>query len=110
VSFNEETNSLKFSNPYSEHALSGIIRYLPDFLILHAPTVNSYKRLKESTINENWNKVGFQRTDCGVNIIEEGKIQKIHFNISGSDVNQYFSLFGIVNSVRYLIINVIRSS
>lgn len=78
------------------------MRYLPDFLIFYAPTVNSYRRLKESNVNDNWNKVGFQRSDCGVNIIEEEKTTKLHFNIPGSDVNQYLCLYGIITSVNII--------
>jgi glutamine synthetase len=80
------------------------MKHIPDFLIFYAPTVNSYKRLKETNLNNNWNKVGYQRSDCGVNIIEEKEISKLHFTIAGSDVNQYFALFSLINSVKIILI------
>jgi glutamine synthetase len=92
-----------FPDINSEYVLSGIVRHLPDLLIFHAPTVNSYKRLKEAYLNNNWNKVGYQQSDCGVNIIEDESVRKLHFNIPGADVNQYFSLYALINSVRMII-------
>jgi glutamine synthetase len=68
--------------------------------MFYAPNVNSYKRLKEPSIGDNWNKIGFNTSDCGVNIIEEENNKKLHFNLAGADVNQYLCIFGILNSVR----------
>jgi glutamine synthetase len=99
----ENSNNASFKDSIGEHALSGIIKHLPDFLILYAPTVNSYKRLKEEQFEENWNKFGYMQDDCGVNIIEEKNIQKILFTLTGSDVNPYFALFGLLTSVSFFI-------
>jgi hypothetical protein len=38
--------------------------------------------------------------DCGVNIIDERNIQKILFTLTGADVNPYFSLYGLLTSVK----------
>ena len=102
----DNSNNASFKDSIGEHALSGIIKQLPDFLIFYAPTVNSYKRLKEEQFEDNWNKFGYMQDDCGVNIIEEKNIQKILFTLTGSDVNPYFALFGLLTSVRYFLLMV----
>jgi glutamine synthetase len=76
------------------------VKNLPDFFIFYAPTVNSYKRLKETNFEEHWNKFGHMRDDCGVNIIDERNTQKILFTLTGADVNPYLSLYSILTSVK----------
>lgn len=82
-----------------ENAISGILKHLNDFMIFYAPTVNAYKRLKEPSLTQNWNKMGRMTESNGVNILTENYTDKVLFMIPGSDANPYFTVFALLTSV-----------
>lgn len=92
-------NSVKFKDPHGEKAISGVLAHLPDFTIFYAPTVNSYKRLKEPRFENSWYKLGYKEDGYAVNVIEEKNVSKLLFSLTGSDVNPYLSLFALLTSV-----------
>lgn len=96
----EKTQSAQFKDTIGENAVSGVLKHLTDFFIFYAPTVNSYKRLKEERFQENWNKLGFMRDDCAVNIIDEKNVSKLLFSLTGADSNPYFSLYSLFTSIK----------
>lgn len=98
--FNSKDESAQFKHGQGEHLISGILKHLPDFFIFYAPTVNSYKRLKEQRFQDNWNKFGFMRDDCAVNIVDEKNVSKLLFSLTGADINPYFALYALVTSIK----------
>lgn len=95
----QQDKLLLFPDLKGENSVSGIVNHIPDFFIFYAPTVNSYKRLKEFNLASNWNKVGYMQDDMGVNLIRENGVDKILFKIPSCDVNTYLNLYALLTSV-----------
>lgn len=77
---------------------AGILKNTLDFACLYGPNNNSYKRFLEEEVLQSWNKMGNNSNIQGVNLVEENKQKKIHFNLPGSDSNPYLVLFSAIKS------------
>lgn len=81
-------------------ALAGVLNYKLDYLVFYAPNANSYKRLYEKDIYNNWNKIGNGNEVKGVNLIHKNNQHQISFVLPGADANPYLVLFSILESIR----------
>jgi glutamine synthetase len=97
----DKDNNNIFSESIGNSAIAGLLKHITDFIIFYAPTVNSYKRLKEPIYN-NWNKFGYMTENNGANLIYENNHKKVLFTIPGADVNIYFTVFAMLTSVIFL--------
>ena len=82
--------------------LAGVLEKLPEFMVLYAPVINSYKRYVEGTwapLNTTW---GMDNRTCSVRIINNGKNAiRIENRVPGSDANFYLVFAGTLASGLY---------
>jgi glutamine synthetase len=72
------------------HFLAGVLECLPEFMVLYAPLINSYKRYIEGTwapLNTTW---GMDNRTCSVRVINNGqRAIRIENRVPGADANFY---------------------
>lgn len=84
------------------HFLAGVLDKLPEFMVLYAPVINSYKRYIEGTwapLNTTW---GMDNRTCAVRIINNGtRAIRIENRVPGSDANSYLVFSAMLASGLY---------
>ncbi len=84
------------------HFLAGVLEKLPEFMVLYAPVINSYKRYVEGTwapLNTTW---GMDNRTCSVRIINNSKSAiRIENRVPGADANFYLVFAGTLASGLY---------
>ena len=74
-----------------ERFLAGLLAHSGDFMVLHAPYANSYRRLRPGSwapTNVTW---GFDNRTCLVRVIGKGQDLRFEFRLPGADVNPYLA-------------------
>ena len=79
---------------------AGILKHTLELSAFYCPNINSYKRLFEPDIHQNWNKLGDNNNLKGINLIQEDGITKISFALPGADSNPYLILMSIIKSAQ----------
>ena len=99
-SFTDSDGSNAFSSPTNDicetamYALGGLEKYLPEFLCLFAPTVNSYTRLVKGAwapIASSW---GIENRTCAIRWIASRGNEHIEHRVPGADGNPYLVAAG----------------
>ena len=82
--------------------LAGVLHMLPEFMVLYAPVINSYKRYIEGTwtpLNTFW---GIDNRTCAVRAITSGKrSMRLENRVPGADANFYLVFAGMLASGLY---------
>ncbi len=82
--------------------LAGVLNKLPEFMVLYAPVINSYKRYIEGTwapLNTTW---GMDNRTCSVRVINNGKRAiRIENRVPGADANFYLVFSAMIASGLY---------
>ena len=81
-----------------ERFLAGLLAFSADFMVLHAPYANSYRRLRPgswSPVNMTW---GFDNRTCLVRVVGEGQDLRFEFRLPGADVNPYLASAALLDS------------
>ena len=87
--FYEETAEANMSS-MQRHAIGGLQRYLPEWIAMVAPTVNSYTRLVKGAWAPTAATWGIENRTAGIRVIPGGvKSQRIECRIGGADGNPY---------------------
>lgn len=80
--------------------LGGCLRWLPELMVLVAPTVNSYKRF----VDGSWapTRVGwsYDNRTAGFRLVGQGQSLRVECRIPGADCNPYLALAGLVAAGR----------
>jgi len=91
-----------------QHYVAGVIRCLPELLVLCAPTVNSYKRLVEGFWAPTRATWGVDNRTCALRVIPGSAAStRLEFRVPGADMNPYLAiaaclaagLYGIENEL-----------
>lgn len=78
---------------HMQHYLAGILHCLPEILPMFAPTVNSYKRLREGTWAPTSVSWGIENRTAAVRVIPgEAKNHRLELRVPGSDSNPYLAM------------------
>jgi glutamine synthetase len=89
-------------SPTMRSFLAGVLYALPDFMVLYAPVINSYKRYIEGTwapLNTTW---GMDNRTCAVRVINNGRrAVRLENRVPGADANFYLVLAAILASGLY---------
>jgi glutamine synthetase len=84
------------------HFLAGVLNKLPEFMVLYAPVINSYKRYIEGTwapLNTTW---GMDNRTCSVRIINNSRRAiRIENRVPGADANFYLVFSAMLASGLY---------
>ncbi len=82
--------------------LAGVLSKLPEFMVLYAPVINSYKRYIEGTwapLNTTW---GMDNRTCSVRIINNSKrAVRLENRVPGADANFYLVFSAMLASGLY---------
>ncbi len=82
--------------------LAGVLSKLPEFMVLYAPVINSYKRYMEGTwapLNTTW---GMDNRTCSVRVINNGRRAiRIENRVPGADANFYLVFSAMLASGLY---------
>ncbi|HLZ62183.1 MAG TPA: glutamine synthetase family protein [Ktedonosporobacter sp.] len=89
-------------SPIMRQFLAGVLEKLPEFMVLYAPVINSYKRYIEGTwapLNTTW---GMDNRTCAVRVINNGRRAiRIENRVPGSDANFYLVFSAMLASGLY---------
>lgn len=97
-SFLDGEGDNRFHDPADEHGMSelqrfavgGLVRYLPELLVLLAPTINSYTRLVPGAWAPTGATWGIENRTAAVRVIPGGpKRQHVECRVPGADTNPY---------------------
>lgn len=103
-SFNDGEASLFFDaaapdtmSETQRHALGGLEAYLPEFLSMVAPTVNSYTRLVKGAWAPTALTWGIENRTAAVRVISgSARYQRLECRVPGADANPYLAAAAIV--------------
>lgn len=76
--------------------IAGVIAHASDFMLLHAPYANSYRRLRKGNftpLNGSW---AWDNRTCLVRLTGKGKSARFEFRLPGADANPYFAYAGLI--------------
>jgi glutamine synthetase len=82
--------------PEARHFIAGMLAYAPDFSILHAPSVNSYHRIRPRSwvpVNATW---GVDNRTVLARLLGNGNDGRVEFRLPGADANPYLSLAAVI--------------
>ena len=71
------------------HAVAGLQTYLPQWIAMLAPTVNSYTRLVKGAWAPTAATWGVENRTAGIRVIPAGSAQRIECRVGGADGNPY---------------------
>lgn len=75
--------------------IAGVLAFSRDFVILHAPYANSYRRFRKGTftpLNCGW---AWDNRSCLVRLTGSGTNARLEFRLPGADANPYFVYAGL---------------
>jgi glutamine synthetase len=78
------------------HFLAGQLACLPDFTLLFAPTVNSYKRLRPGSFAPTRLAWGRDNRTCPIRVVGAGAGLRVEHRVAGGDANPYLAVAAIV--------------
>ena len=76
--------------------LAGLLAYTPELTLMHAPLVNSYKRLVPNSFTPLRSTWGWDNRTAMVRLVPGSDGPRIEFRLPGADVNPYHSYAAII--------------
>jgi glutamine synthetase len=87
--------------PRLGHAVGGLLRYLPEVLVMLAPTVNSYTRLVKGAWAPTAATWGIENRTAAIRVIPgSASSQRIECRVGGADANPYLVACAVAACVR----------
>ncbi|QDP95717.1 glutamine synthetase [Microlunatus elymi] len=72
--------------------IAGVLATMPDFTLLYAPNVNSYKRFADGSFAPTKIGWGYDNRTCAVRLVGDGLSARLENRVPGGDVNPYLAL------------------
>jgi len=72
--------------------VAGVLATMPDFTLLYAPNVNSYKRFAEGSFAPTTIAWGEDNRTCALRLVGRGPSARMENRVPGGDVNPYLAL------------------
>jgi glutamine synthetase len=79
-------------SPLYRHFIAGVLATLPEFTLLYAPNVNSYKRFAAGSFAPTTVAWGRDNRTCAVRLVGNGPSARLENRVPGGDVNPYLSI------------------
>lgn len=76
--------------------VAGQLACLPEFMVLFAPTLNSYKRLRPGSFAPTARAWGRDNRTCPIRVVGSGPSLRFEHRVPGADTNPYLVLAGII--------------
>jgi glutamine synthetase len=87
------------------HFIAGQLACLPDFALLMAPNINSYKRLRPGAFAPTGIAWGRDNRTCPIRVVGDGLSLRIEHRVPGGDANPYLAVAAAVAAGLYGIDN-----
>ncbi len=88
------------------HAIGGVLRLMPGYMAVLAPSVNSYRRFQPDHFVPTQASWGFENRSTAIRIpIGDGASRRIEHRVAGADANPYLALAVILAGMHYGIDN-----
>ncbi|HSV38113.1 MAG TPA: glutamine synthetase family protein [Nocardioidaceae bacterium] len=78
--------------PLYDQFVAGVLATMPDFTLLYAPNINSYKRFAEGSFAPTTIAWGEDNRTCAVRLVGRGAGARMENRVPGGDVNPYLAL------------------
>ncbi len=78
--------------PLYDSFVAGVLATMPDFTLLYAPNVNSYKRFADGSFAPTAIAWGEDNRTCAVRLVGQGPAARMENRVPGGDVNPYLAL------------------
>ncbi len=82
--------------PLYDQFIAGVLATIPDFTLLYAPNINSYKRFADGSFAPTTIAWGLDNRTCAVRLVGHGASARMENRIPGADVNPYLALAAMV--------------
>ena len=82
--------------PLYDRFVAGVLATIPDFTLLYAPNINSYKRFADGSFAPTTIAWGLDNRTCAVRLVGHGASARMENRIPGADVNPYLALAAMV--------------
>jgi glutamine synthetase len=92
-------------SPLMRHFVAGQLACLPDFALLMAPNINSYKRLQPGAFAPTGVTWGRDNRTCPIRVVGDGMSLRIEHRVPGGDANPYLAVAAAVAAGLYGIEN-----
>jgi glutamine synthetase len=89
VFWDDETDA---RTPLYDSFVAGVLATTPDFTLLYAPNVNSYKRFAPGSFAPTAIAWGEDNRTCAVRLVGRGAAARMENRVPGGDVNPYLAL------------------
>jgi glutamine synthetase len=83
-------------SPVTGHALAGLLATLPEFTLLYAPNVNSYKRFQPGSFAPTAVRWGADNRTCAVRVVGHGASLRLENRVPGGDVNPHLAVAAMI--------------
>jgi glutamine synthetase len=84
-----------------EHVLAGLLATLPEFTLLYAPNINSYKRYQPGTFAPTAVRWGHDNRTCALRLVGHGPSLRVENRVPGGDVNPYLASAAMMAAARF---------
>jgi len=75
-----------------DHFVAGVLATMPDFTLLYAPNINSYKRFAAGSFAPTTIAWGEDNRTCALRLVGKGPSARMENRVPGGDVNPYLAL------------------
>lgn len=76
--------------------VAGVLATMPDFTLLYAPNINSYKRFADGSFAPTTIAWGEDNRTCAVRLVGRGAGARMENRVPGGDVNPYLAIAGML--------------
>jgi glutamine synthetase len=76
--------------------LAGVLQYSPELTLLHAPLVNSYRRLQPGSWAPSVASWGYDDRAAMVRVVGSGPSLRMEFRLPGADANPYLTIAAVL--------------
>lgn len=90
------TGQRRGMSPLMEHFVAGQLACLPELMLLFAPTLNSYKRLRPGSFAPTSIAWGRDNRTCPIRVVGAGSSLRFEHRVPGADTNPYLVLAAII--------------
>ncbi len=87
--------------PLYDQFVAGVLTTMPDFTLLYAPNINSYKRFADASFAPTTIGWGTDNRTCAVRLVGHGESARMENRLPGGDVNPYLALAAMVAGGMY---------
>ncbi len=81
--------------------VAGILATLPEFALLYAPNINSYKRFQAGTFAPTTLAWGVDNRTCALRVVGRGDSLRVENRVPGADTNVYLALAAMLAGGMY---------